>query len=419
LEKEQIESDEPENVTTPYQDATVCNCACGLPFHRQLRRLALRAIFLNDLLMSEIGIHHHRFGVNYTPTRSWWYCWNDFDADAIAADLDAIALLGADHIRIMLIWPFFQPNPKVVSQAHLDRLNTLMTLAAERKLDVCVTLFVGWLSGFEFKPPFQLDESFYQLSESRIPQEHYVRRVAETLKPHDNFLGFDLGNELNVCWFTPQHAIANAWSSHMLSLAEACLPDGIHVNGVDHNPWLASATFSPASLATTQKIIPLHCWTFFTGALRRAGEDCFDPRCVRLPAAMAALARSYADDAGKPIWLQEYGMSEDWTDPQNIPRFLHDTTQDAIQSGVSWFTWWCSHDLDPQYEFGHLEYSLGLITHDQKIKPQGQVFKELADAYRGREVTINRNVDIPAPPPTRNEDSSWQWIEEWMGMVDG
>jgi len=29
----------------------------------------------------KFGINKYRFGVNYTPTRSWWYCWNDFQAD--------------------------------------------------------------------------------------------------------------------------------------------------------------------------------------------------------------------------------------------------------------------------------------------------------------------------------------------------
>jgi endo-1,4-beta-mannosidase len=102
-----------------------------------------------------IGITRHRFGVNYTPTHAWWYCWNDFRADAIAKDLDAISCLGADHIRIMLVWPFFQPNPRVVSEVHLERLDTLLGLADERQLDVCVSLFVGWLSGYAFKPSYQ------------------------------------------------------------------------------------------------------------------------------------------------------------------------------------------------------------------------------------------------------------------------
>src|SRR5271165_830168 len=82
-----------------------------------------------------LDVNRHRFGVNYTPSRNWWFCWNDWDAWSIVRDLDAIAVLGADHLRIMLVWPFFQPNPKWVSTAHLERLDQLLRLMGERRLD--------------------------------------------------------------------------------------------------------------------------------------------------------------------------------------------------------------------------------------------------------------------------------------------
>lgn len=131
--------------------------------------------------------------------------------DAIAKDLDAIAELGADHIRLMLVWPYFQPNPKEISTAHLERLNQVMTVAGERKLDVCVTLFVGWLSGYAFKAPFQQDDSFYKLAESKEPQELYLKTIASEMKSHPNFLGFDLGNELNCCWSSDKLEIGDAY----------------------------------------------------------------------------------------------------------------------------------------------------------------------------------------------------------------
>lgn len=356
----------------------------------------------------------HRFGLNYTPARAWWYCWNDFSADAIARDLDTIAELGADHIRIMLVWPYFQPNPKAVSEAHLDRLDALMRLARDRGIDVCVTLFVGWLSGYSFQPPFQNNKTFYDLAESRVPQELYLARVAERMKGHKNFLGIDLGNELNCCWSSDRLETADTWSRHMLALAEKLLPDAVHVNGADHNPWFMPATFSPGQLAKSQKVLTLHCWPFFTDALRRGGGDCFHPRSLRLIESMAALARSYAGDPRKPVWVQEFGMSEEWTDPVNIPRFLEDTTLGGIRAGVNWFTWWSSHDLDRRYEFASLEYSLGLITQDQKIKPAGYAFKEIAEAYRGREVAIPCAIGIPAPPEVFDMDHTWEWLDHWL-----
>ncbi|MGE5530463.1 MAG: glycoside hydrolase 5 family protein [Patescibacteria group bacterium] len=364
-----------------------------------------------------LDLTRHRFGVNYTPARSWWYCWNDFEPGAVAADLDAIAGLGADHIRIMLIWPYFQPNPRAVSGAHLERLDTLMALAGERRLDVCAALFTGWLSGYAFKPPYQADASFY-LPESAAPQELYLQSVADLMKEHGNFLGFDLGNELNCCWRAGELETGDRWSGRMLALAAERAPSGTHVNGVDHQPWFGPATFSPRHLAAAQKIVALHCWTYFTGALARGGGDCFDPRCLRLPEAMAALARAYAGDPKKPVWLQEYGMSEAWADPQDIPRFLRETTQSALRAGVNWFTWWSSHDLDRRYAFDPLEYSLGLIAHDQRIKPQGYAFKELAEAYRGREAVDEKATGLPDPPRVHNPESTWRWIEQWLGVSD-
>src|SRR5579864_5974678 len=107
-----------------------------------------------DSSAARLEVNLHRFGVNYTPSRNWWFCWNDWDAAPIQRDLDAIAALGADHLRIMLIWPYFQPNPKWVSPLHLERLDQLLTLMEERHLDAVVTVFTGQLSGWYFLPPF-------------------------------------------------------------------------------------------------------------------------------------------------------------------------------------------------------------------------------------------------------------------------
>jgi hypothetical protein len=109
-----------------------------------------------------LDLTRDRFGVNYTPSHNWWFCWNDWNPDPIRHDLDAIAALGADHLRILLIWPFFQPNPKWVSPAHLERLDQLVTLMGQRHLDALVTVFTGQLSGWYFLPPFnRLSNGFF------------------------------------------------------------------------------------------------------------------------------------------------------------------------------------------------------------------------------------------------------------------
>jgi endo-1,4-beta-mannosidase len=353
----------------------------------------------------------HRFGVNYTPSRNWWFCWNDWNPDPIAQDLDAIAALGADHLRILLVWPFFQPNPKWVSPLHLDRLDQLLALMSTRRLDALVTVFTGQLSGWYFLPSFnRLSDGFFTDKIMLDAQDLFVRELARVLAPHDNVIGFDLGNEINTCW-SADTAAGDAWMSRIFALMNSALPGRTHINGVDHMPWFRDTTFSPHALVSTQRMPVMHCYPWWTGALKYGGA--FDPPSVRLLAAMAALIRSYAGTQQKPVWAGEFNTCIDALSEKQQAEWLEKAVLAAIDGGVSWFTYWDSHDVDRKFAFNPLEYSLGLLTNDGRVKEQGRVFKQLADTYRGKPVVFP-NAALPKTPGTHTLDETWRWILDWL-----
>lgn len=359
------------------------------------------------------AILRHRFGVSYTPTKNWFYFWNDFDADAVARDLDAIASLGMDHFRIFVAWPYFQPNRTWVSPGHLNRLDQLMRLAEKRRLDVCVCMLNGWISSQPLRPVYDEPGQFYTSPTLFEAQKLYFTEVSKVLRGRANFLGFDIGNEMNCCWSTGKDTVAgDAWLDRIMTLAETLCPGQTHVMGVDHQPWFYPETFSAERLARRPPLVALHSWIFFTGALKRGGP--LDPPCVKMAAGMAALARAYAGDPAKPIWLQEYGVSPEWMDTKIIPRFMEATTQAAIDEGISWFSWWASHDVDRRFQFSSLEYELGLITLENKVKDSGRMFKSIAEQYRGKPVVLKRVPALP-PPKERSLESTWKWLLDWMG----
>jgi endo-1,4-beta-mannosidase len=353
----------------------------------------------------------HRFGVNYVPSRNWYYCYNDWERDSICRDLDAVADLGADHVRVMLIWPWFQPNPTALSGRHLDYLEQLLDIAAERGLDVLVTLYTGWLSGYHFNPPFLENEPFYTSPEWAKVQDFLLDGVAERMQRHGNFLGFDLGNEINCNWQAAP-ADGDAWMRRVLGRMQALCPGRVHVNGVDHAPWFTENTFSPRALVAQQAIVPIHCWSFWTQAGKYGGP--LDDPYTRLMAGMAALVRSHGQSPQKPIWVEEFGVCSEEMPEADIPRWLEKALTSALEQGVSWFTWWASHDVDRRFQFHPFEYGLGLLTTDNRLKPQGQVFKEIAAAYRGKPVIIPARP-LPAPPVDRTEQDTWRWLLDWMG----
>lgn len=356
-------------------------------------------------------LNRHRFGVNYTPSHNWWFCWNEWNPDPIRRDLDAIAGLGADHMRILLIWPFFQPNPKWVSPAHLERLDQLVTLMGERNLDALVTVFTGQLSGWYFLPPFnRLSNGFFTDRVMLDAQELFIRELSRTLAPHENVIGYDMGNEINTCWSTDPPT-GDAWMNRTFSLMNSVMPNHLHVNGVDHNPWFEDTTFSPKALAS-QRFPVMHCYPFWTGALKYGGP--LDPPSVKLLAAMAALIRCYAGTQQKAVFAGEFNTCiKELTEDQQAA-WLDQAVHAAIEQGVSWFTYWDSHDVDRKYDFNPVEYTLGLLTNDGKVKPAGRTFKQLVESYRGKSVRYPTGT-LPPPPAKHTQDGTWRWILDWLG----
>jgi len=370
-----------------------------------------QAIAMSSSASSRLDLTRHRFGVNYTPSHNWWFCWNDWNPDPIRRDLDAIAALGADHLRILLIWPFFQPNPKWVSPAHLERLDQLIDLMGERHLDTLVTVFTGQLSGWYFLPPFnRLSDGFFTEPIMLEAQELFIRELSRTLAPHPNVIGYDMGNEINTCWST-EPTNGDAWMERMFALMNSTLPDHLHVNGVDHNPWFKDATFSPKALGA-QKFPVMHCYPWWAGALKYGGP--MDPPSVKLLAAMATLIRSYAGSQQKPVFAGEFNTCIQALTDQQQAEWLDKSVHAAIEQGVSWFTYWDSHDVDRKYDFNPLEYTLGLLTNDGKVKPAGRVFKQLADTYRGKSISFP-TASLPSPPTPHTLENTWQWILDWLG----
>jgi endo-1,4-beta-mannosidase len=360
-----------------------------------------------------------RFGLNYVPSRRWYYCWNDWNASEIAEDFDAIAALGVDHLRVQLIWSYFQPNPTYVSPLHLQRLEQLMELAAERGLDIQVSVLTGFLSGYRFLPSdikpgdiFFKEDVFWQST-------RLFEAVLNAIGQRSNFLGFDLGNEINAMIPELTMADGDAWGRKMIDFLRPKMSGKWVVNGVDHNPWFNGGTFSTRHLAADYDAVCLHGWPLFTGCLLHG--KLADARSIHLSAFMTYMAR-YAlpsDARNKPIWIQEFGCSSEWGDDHEKESFMRQSVPLAIEAGATWFTWWCSHDVDRRFRFSPLEYDLGLLTVENRPKLLAGVYRELIEEFS--EVPLPTliapekalpGIDADFAPKMLKKLPGEQWIEQ-------
>ncbi|MER6142571.1 glycosyl hydrolase [Streptomyces sparsogenes] len=342
-----------------------------------------------------------RFGVNYTPTHGWFHHWLDFDLDEIRADLDSIADLGLDHIRVFPLWPLFQPNRTLIRPRAIEQLVQLTDAAAERGLAVNVDGLQGHLSSFDFVPSWTTTwhrRNLFTDPDVVEGQTAYLHALAAALAERPNFLGMTVGNEINQFSADPHpdpdritSEQAGAWLRRMLDACEKGAPGRLHLHASYDAAWYHDGhPFTPAHSARIGAATAVHSWVFNGTAQRHGPTGAATERHAEY---LVELSKAWALDARRPVWLQEVGAPAPHIPPERAAAFTEATVAHALDCPDLWgVTWWCSHDVDRALaDFPELEYGLGLLTNDRRVKPAGRALARAVREWRER----------PRPPAPR------------------
>jgi hypothetical protein len=353
-----------------------------------------------------------RFGVNYTPSEGWFHHWLDFDLDSVRADLDSIAALGLDHIRVFPLWPVFQPNRTLVRPRAVEQLVQLADAAAERGLDVNVDGLQGHLSSFDFLPAWT--QTWHRRSIFTDPdvvegEAHYLRTLAAALADRPNFIGMTIGNEVNQFASSPHPdpdritaEQAESWLTRLLAACVEGAPDATHLHASYDAAWYQDdQPFTPAHSARIGALTAVHSWVF-NGTAQRHGR--LSVPTEHHAAYLVELSKAWADDPHRPVWLQEVGAPAPLVPPEHAAAFTEATVTNVLDCPDLWgITWWCSHDVSRSLaDFPELEYGLGLFTNDRRPKDIARVLADAAGQPRRTPATRTTALVVPADPGHRS-----------------
>ena len=317
-----------------------------------------------------------RFGVNYTPRRGWFHSWHDFDPAHAREDLAQIAGLGLDHVRIFHLWPLLQPNRTLIRRTAVDQLVHLVDLAGEAGLDVLVDGVQGHLSSFDFYPEWTRSwhhRNVFTDQEAITAQAELLRTLGAALADRPNLIGLQLGNELNN--LVEHNPVTADEVDHYLDTLLAAAREQLPPNRlVTHSAYDAAwygddHPFTPEASARKGDLTTVHPWVFSGDCARRYGPR--SPQVLHLAEYGAELAKAYATDPARPVWVQETGAPEPHIPAADAPQFARATVRNAAECDGLWgVTWWCSHDVDRSLaDYPELEYTLGLFDSAGHAKP--------------------------------------------------
>src|SRR5574337_270879 len=297
----------------------------------------LAASATSDPAPSTVRTHVFRFGANYVPRKRWWYCWQDWDNQAVMEDLSAVRDLGLDHVRIQCLWPIFQPGVASISDSVLQNMHLLLEAADKTDLDVEVTVLNGWMSGLQYMPawvaPLKVPShdrpgkgNIFTDRDVIEAEKLLFSRLVKAVGRHKRFMGFDIGNEIGVLLGLNDPATtpdADAWAKEILAHCDAIAPGKFHVNGVDDSHWWADFGFSRENLANTGHATIVHSYVYFSGALDHYKYS--EPGSLHLAEYQVELAYSYQNDLRRPVWVEEIGVSAEWMPESYLPEFMDHT----------------------------------------------------------------------------------------------
>lgn len=361
------------------------------------------------------------FGVNYTPRAGWFHSWLDFDADQTARDLDAIAALGMDHIRIFPLWPLLQPNRTLIRQSAIDDVRRLVQLAHERGMSTWVDVLQGHLSSFDFLPSWTLTwhhDDLFTSERIRSGQAALVNELSTQLADEPGTAGICIGNEFPqfAAARHPEHSRvdtdgARRWLTEIFGAVDrrcAC------VHCFDDDLWFdATHPFIPPFATQFGDLTTVHSWVFAHVGPRYGKRHPALEVFARYLVELACAWNRYCNVPDRGVWLQEVGSPITCVTAEDAADFATATIRGVIDvPELTGITWWCSHDVSRKLaDFPELEYSLGLIDSGGKVKPVGRAVAEFAHAVRsgdnigtaGADSAERPVLDVPADPALRHE----------------
>jgi endo-1,4-beta-mannosidase len=334
--------------------------------------------------------------------------WASYDRDVVRQELAVLAEHGCTLTRSFCYWPDFVPRPEVLDEDVMARFVDFLDLHQQLGIGTIPTFIVGHMSGANWDPVWRDDRDLYRDVWLVAQQAWFVAEVAGRTADHPAIAAWLLSNEMPLYGRGGDEASVTSWAR---LLVQALRSAGAHQPvSVGDGAWGIETTGNDNGFSL-RRLGPL---VDFLGPHSYPMSD--DPVRQNLAGAFACeLCSSF----GKPVVLEEFGLSSDFVSPDNAAHYYRQVLHASLLAGArGWLAWNnCDYDeLAEQEPYTHhpFEMHFGVTDAAGRPKPQlGELARfsalvaELTDAGWER---VAGEVALWVPELFEHTEPSWSDI---------
>jgi endo-1,4-beta-mannosidase len=315
--------------------------------------------------------------------------WRTYDPDTVRGELRVLREHGLDMTRSFFYWPDFMPEPDRIDAAMADRFAGFLDRHTEAGMSTVPTFIVGHMSGENWDPPWRDGRDLYSDVWLVARQAWFAGEMVRRFGAHPAVSGWLVSNEMPIYGArnTPRQVVA-AWAQIIRDAVRAA--DGRQPSSLGDGAWGTGGSgkdsgFSLADAAQLCDFLGLHVYP--------VGDD--EVRQHYAAAWECELAGTY----GRPVVLEEFGVSSDFVSESNAARYYRQVLHNSLLGGATGWISWCNSDYDAlinqnPYRHHAFECISGLLYRlTRHAKPQPAEMKAFGDT-----LPCGRHRPVPARP---------------------
>ena len=333
-------------------------------------------------------------GANYWSRVGGPRMWARYDATVVREELAVLAAHGLNVTRSFCFWPDFMPAPSTLDADVLDRFEDFLDAHIEHGLGTIPTFLVGHMSGENWDPSWRQGRDLYRDVWLVSQQAWLAAAIAERFGSHAAVVGWLVSNEMPLYGGPASTDEITAWARILcqavrstgarqpLSLGDGAW--GIEVSGHDNG-------YSLRELAPLVDFVGPHSYPMQDDQVRQA--------------LTAAFVCELSGGFGKPVVLEEFGVTSDFAADDNAAGYYRQVLHTTLLAGArGWLAWNnCDYDdlaSEDPYRHHGFEMHFGLTDRHGRPKPQLlalQEFSKLVAGWGGDWAPVKGGAAIVVP----------------------